>query len=99
VNDILERKTAFNRRLPYIERFGLRANGNAPPLSRLHTPPANGQALGGIITASDHTLYVAGFANPAIIQYAAKARDHDAPITVISGPNTQLVLPTFVYVR
>jgi sugar lactone lactonase YvrE len=84
---------------PYIERFKGHADGNVIPLSLLQTPPASTQALGGLYAATDGTLYVAGYGNAALYQYAAKAKRHDAPLSAISGPTTQLTLPTFVYVK
>lgn len=89
--------------LGYIGRFAHRANGNVPPRSVLHVDWSgggpSGQTLGGIITAPDGTLYVAGLWSPLIAQYAATASGKPPPLTVISGPDTQLVVPTFVFVR
>lgn len=85
----------------YIGRYDSAAAGNVRPRSVLHVDWSNGgqQVLGGIIPAPDETLYVTGFSVPLIAQYTAKARGTAAPLTEIKGPSTQLVLPTFVFVR
>jgi sugar lactone lactonase YvrE len=85
----------------YIDRFALESGGNVPPISTLRVAWSNDgkQILGGMIVAPDNTLYVAGFSAPLVAQYGAKARNKKAPLAVIQGSQTQLVLPTFVYVR
>jgi sugar lactone lactonase YvrE len=85
----------------YIGRFDSTARGNVPPRSVLHVGWSNGgqQVLGGIITAPDETLYVTGFSVPLIAQYAPRAHGTPVPLTQIEGPSTQLVLPTFVFVK
>lgn len=85
----------------YIGRFARDANGDVAPRSNLRINwSGNGkQALGGIIVAPDDTLYVAGFGAPLIAQFSPKGAAKRAPVAVIQGPQTQIVLPTFVYVR
>jgi sugar lactone lactonase YvrE len=85
----------------YVGRFARDAGGNVAPRSTLHVAwSGNGkQALGGVIVAPDNTLYVAGFGAPLIAQFSAKAKGKQPPLAVIEGAQTQIVLPTFVYVR
>jgi sugar lactone lactonase YvrE len=85
-----------------IARYSRKAAGNAQPRSRFAVnwpPDPSGQSLAGIAGAPDGTLYVAGFSAPLIAQYAAKSEGNAQPLAEIEGSNTQLVEPTFVFVR
>jgi hypothetical protein len=89
--------TAISR--GYIERFPRMAGGNVPPSAILHL---NWQQVNVVFTSSDRTVYATGIDStsiPLIAHYAARAHGHPTPLTVISGPSTQLVNPTFEYVR
>jgi hypothetical protein len=89
--------TAISR--GYIERFPRRGGGNVPPSAILRL---NWQQVNVVLTAPDLTIYMTGIdssSTPLIAQYTAKAHGHAVPLTVISGPSTQLVNPTWVYVR
>lgn len=89
--------TAINQ--GYVERFPRLAGGNVPPSAILHL---TWRAVNFVLTAPDATVYATGRDSssiPLIAQYAARAHGHPTPLTVISGPSTQLVTPTFEYVR
>jgi len=77
-----------------ITRYDLMANGNAPPRRVLHV-----RGVGGIFAAPDDSIYLAGRFTPEIYQYAPLAKGHAAPLTTISGSNTGLVAPSFLYVK
>jgi hypothetical protein len=89
-----------------IERFSLHAKGDAPPralIRGLHTQLQC--CLDGMITASA-TVYAVvratgfgGSSPPEIIQFDGKARGDAAPSTNITGSNTGLYIPLWVYVR
>jgi hypothetical protein len=100
---------AFGRRGLYITssyagRIGLfprRAAGDASPFSKTRVGWSNKgqQILGGMAAASDDTIYVTGFSVPLVAQYSAGGRSRRSPLAVISGSNTDLVLPTFVFAK
>src|SRR5580692_11813321 len=54
---------------------------------------------GGMAAGRDDTVYVTGFSVPLVAQYSGRGRSRRSPLTVISGSNTDLVLPTFVFAR
>src|SRR5580692_11468437 len=85
----------------YIGRFPLGAGGDESPRVTLHVDWSNGgqQVIGGIIVAPDDSLYVTGFSVPLVAQNAERARGKEPPLTVIQGSATQLVTPTFVFVK
>jgi hypothetical protein len=86
----------------YINVFGRGAAGDIAPHHLLYTTwPKGGPSEGsssGLDIAPDGSLYVTGF-TPLVAQFAPGAKRYDPPLTVISGGRTQLVVPTFVYVR
>jgi hypothetical protein len=84
-----------------IGRFARAAGGNVPPIATLDVNWSNTgqQIMDDIIIAPDDTLYVVGFSVPVVAQYSLKARGRATPITEIVGSNTQLVIPTAVFVR
>jgi len=86
----------------YINVFSHKANGDVAPRHLLYTSwpkggPSNGSSS-GLDIAPDGTLYVTGY-TPLIAQFAPGAKRHAQPLTEITGANTGLVVPTFVYVR
>jgi hypothetical protein len=86
----------------YIERFARLGGGNVPPRSVLDLSWPSGGPSGGVVSgltiAPDGTLYATGVAG-LIAQFAPKAKGHAAPLTMVQGPHTQLVLPAYVFVR
>ena len=84
----------------YVERFTRKASGDASPRGRLRTGYATTTS---VAPGPDDTIYVSGLqatsGAAAIAQFPATARGHAAPLTLISGPSTQLILPLYVYVR
>jgi hypothetical protein len=81
-------------------RFARNADGDIAPKSVVAPNwSSSEQPLGDIIAAPGGTIHVTGFAVPVVAQYADKAKLHAAPITEISGPATQLGVPTAVFVR
>jgi hypothetical protein len=86
----------------YIERLPRNASGDTPPRSLFYTGwpgDPSGQSLAGVATPGDGTIYVAGYSAPLIAQYATGAKGHPHPLTEITGPNTDIVLTNYLYVR
>jgi hypothetical protein len=88
-----------------IERFSLRANGDAAPRARIRGGQTQLQCcLDGMITAPDGSVYAVtrkdgGSAPPPqILQFRGLARGNVAPLTNITGPHTRLFVPLFVFV-
>jgi sugar lactone lactonase YvrE len=84
-----------------IGLFPRRVAGDAAPFSTIRADWSKGgqQILGGMAAGSDDTVYVTGFSVPLVAQYSGRGRSRRSPLTVISGSNTDLVLPTFVFAR
>jgi hypothetical protein len=83
----------------YVERFAPGAEGGVAPRAVIRG--SNTQlscCLDGIITAPDGTVYVVDRGTPSILQFDGLAKGNVAPLTNISGPDTRLYIPLFVFV-
>jgi sugar lactone lactonase YvrE len=84
-----------------IELFPRKARGNNSPVAKVHASWSNDgqQIVGGVAVADGDSLFVTGFSVPLVAGYSARGGNHRTPVTMITGRNTGLVLPTFVFVR
>jgi sugar lactone lactonase YvrE len=88
----------------YLERFGLRENGDASPKAYIKGPNTDLKCcLDGMATAPDGTVYVVDRDDDqtgmqAIQQFPADAHGDVAPLTSISGLNTGFAAPVHVFV-
>lgn len=82
-----------------IQRFDLHAKGDVPPRATIQGSRTGlNCCLDGIITAPDRTVYVVERGTPEIAQFPALRKGRRPPLSVISGSNTRLYIPLFVYV-
>jgi NHL repeat-containing protein len=91
---------------PKIERFAKDAQGNAAPLAVISG--SNTQlnwSLDGITAAPNGTIYAVTFPpipNPPqgakLVQFNGLASGNVAPLSVVTGPVSQLIIPVYVFV-
>jgi sugar lactone lactonase YvrE len=84
-----------------IERFSLTANGDAHPQARIEGSDTDLELpLDGVTTATDGSIYVVdrGGQLPEILQFAGRGRGNAKPLSNITGSNTRLDIPLFVFV-
>ena len=84
---------------PAIQRFALHAHGDVLPKATIRGSHTELKCcLDGIITAPDQTVYVVERGTPEIAQFAPLGKGKKKPLSIISGSNTRLYIPLFVYV-
>jgi len=86
---------------PSITVYAAGAKGNAAPIQIISGPSTGLMNPSGVAVDSSHDVYVANPGNSdggTVTVYAAHANGDEAPIQTISGPNTQLSVPTGIAV-
>jgi len=84
---------------PAIQRFALHADGDVPPRTTIQGSPTKLKCcLDGITTARDETVYVVERGTPEIVHFGTYRKGKQRPLSIISGSQTRLYIPLFVYV-
>jgi hypothetical protein len=87
-----------------IERFSLKANGDARPTAAIAGSNTDLEpAVDGVTAATDGSVYVVdrghgGSQLPEVLQFSGLDRGDMKPLTDISGADTRLDIPLFVFV-
>jgi hypothetical protein len=92
---------------PYILKFALDADGNVAPLTYIHGPRTGiNPFLEGLATdigdkhiyGIDRGTYLGGSPLPSILEFGVGDTGDASPITDITGSNTRLFVPNFIFV-
>jgi sugar lactone lactonase YvrE len=79
-----------------IERFSLKACGDAAPLAVISGKQTDLSGPNGLTIGPSGSVWVATFAGH-VLEYAAKANRDARPLTDINGSNTELSLPVWAF--
>jgi len=87
-----------------LERFSLKANGDSRPRAAIEGSATDlVPAVDGVTTAADGSVYLVDRGNgsgqlPEILQFSGLDRGNAKPVTNITGSDTRLNIPLFVFV-